>query len=551
MAGEDAVQGADFTGQYSRFSYDDSKDFVMLLKEESSISRPVPLLDDELNFMQYAQIAQRRKLASAFIGDGSPDNGFLVVGTGATNDFAIKAGKILVDGWLINLAADTTYNGQPIAQSSLTTPVGDRTDNAYIDIWADEIDAAEDASIVDPTITYQTSTRLKLKWAVKVVEDGSVPASGLDGDDKFHWYYKLATLSRLASNATITAPMVTDARAYNKPLQIVDPAIGRKNYLINGNFDIWQRGPSQSYTYLSTGGLYVADRWRSYAGGASGACTISRQSFALGQILVPGEPTYFLRHSQTTGESGASLPYTAQRVESVRTLAGKTATLSFYAKSSANFTVTVRLAQAFGSGGAPSATNEFSSTAIAATNAWAKHTITANVPSIAGKTLGSDGDDHLRIEFVFPANTVVDLDIAQIQLEESPVATQFEWRPIASELLLCMRYYEKSYALSVVPGTAAANGAVQTLRSATTATGQDTAFVTFKTSKRIVPTVVAYDMAGTPNKVSIYTTEDGVSANGIALTAGTSGTSGISIGKAASTQISYGVLYHWTADAEL
>lgn len=45
-------------------------------------------------------------------------------------------------------------------------------------------------------------------------------------------------------------------------------------------------------------------------------------------------------------------------------------------------------------------------------------------------------------------------DIAQVQLEEGPTATPFEFRPHGTELALCQRYYSKSYRLDVTPGTA-------------------------------------------------------------------------------------------------
>jgi len=40
------------------------------------------------------------------------------------------------------------------------------------------------------------------------------------------------------------------------------------------------------------------------------------------------------------------------------------------------------------------------------------------------------------------------------QLEKGTTATPFEYRPIGTELALCQRYYEKSYALGTAPGTA-------------------------------------------------------------------------------------------------
>ena len=41
-----------------------------------------------------------------------------------------------------------------------------------------------------------------------------------------------------------------------------------------------------------------------------------------------------------------------------------------------------------------------------------------------------------------------------VQLEKGTVATPFEFRPYATELALCQRYYEQSYSIGTVPGTA-------------------------------------------------------------------------------------------------
>lgn len=207
MPGENLIKGNAWLANLSRLSFDSSKSYEMLLHEQD-----VELLDDELNTMQLMALARHRKLVAAMFGDGSPDSGMQIVGTGADNNFDIKAGNILVDGWLISLVADTTYSAQPIAQLALTTPGGNRTDVAYLDIWLDEITGVGDATIIDPSLGVRTSTRLKLKWAIKVAEGTAIPADGLDGQNIFHWYYGLATIGRLAANAAITAAMVIDSR---------------------------------------------------------------------------------------------------------------------------------------------------------------------------------------------------------------------------------------------------------------------------------------------------------------------------------------------------
>jgi len=65
------------------------------------------------------------------------------------------------------------------------------------------------------------------------------------------------------------------------------PLAGFRNRIINGNFDIWQRGTSFSVTAANT---YTADRWLVFFDGTGATRTISQQSFTPGQIDVPNEP---------------------------------------------------------------------------------------------------------------------------------------------------------------------------------------------------------------------------------------------------------------------
>ncbi len=218
----------------------------------------------------------------------------------------------------------------------------------------------------------------------------------------------------------------------------VDLKSGRKNYIINGNFnkECWQRGVN----FVDPNGEYTSDRWLvdTFAS-ASGVGTISQEAFTLGQTDVPNEPEFFFRLDQTTA-MGAVQRNLQQRIEDVRTLAGTTCTVTFWAKIDSNKTFDVRLAQSFGTGGSPSTTVDTALGSAAITTAFQKFTFTVTLPSISGKTLGSDGNDFLGLEFLEQANTIFTLDIAQVQLEKGSVATGFEFRPIAEELALCHRY---------------------------------------------------------------------------------------------------------------
>jgi hypothetical protein len=204
--------------------------------------------------------------------------------------------------------------------------------------------------------------------------------------------------------------------------------VAGKNKIINGAFDFWQRGTS-----FSTAGAFTADRW-TFAGGTSN--TLTQQTFTPGAAPVAGyEGTYFARYTLTTaGDFNVSQP-----VENVRTLAGQTVTLSFWTKtSSASSIDNIYLIQDFGSGGSTIVVT--SVTGLATTTGWTRHTYTATLPSIAGKTIGTNHKLTVRLD-INEAFTGT-WDIWGVQLEAGSVATPFSRAAgtYAGELEACQRY---------------------------------------------------------------------------------------------------------------
>lgn len=223
-----------------------------------------------------------------------------------------------------------------------------------------------------------------------------------------------------------------------------------KNKIINGNFDFWQRGTSLG---SGTGSRYLADRWGH--GSTNSTYTVSQQSFTLGQTSVPNEPSFFHRTVVTSVAGAGNRVLLSTPIESVRTLASKTATLSFWAKADSNKNIAVEFTQSFGTGGSPDIFNTFDVKTFSLTTSWQKFTVTVSIPSIVGKTLGTNLNDYLGVLFWFDAGSNFNsrtnslgqqsgtFDIAQVQLEEGNVATPFEVRPQGLELSLCQRYFFK------------------------------------------------------------------------------------------------------------
>ena len=84
-----------------------------------------------------------------------------------------------------------------------------------------------------------------------------------------------------------------------------------------------------------------------------------------------------------------------------------------------------------------------------------------------------------------------------MQLEVGTQDTSFEYRQYQQELALCQRYFQKSYNIDVVPGTATDVGAVVTgVGSTIPTTAAIEGGFSFKVTMRAAPTIVGYDRAG-------------------------------------------------------
>lgn len=212
-----------------------------------------------------------------------------------------------------------------------------------------------------------------------------------------------------------------------------------KNVLINGNFDVWQRNTSFSADE------YTADRWYAWAG-TGGTHAITRQAFTLGQTIVPNHPKYYLR--QVLSVVGTNSAGFEQRIEDVKSFNNDEVTVSFWAKVGSAIAANVRVIQNFGTGGSPSTEVKSTEQLINLTTSWAQYTVTFSIPSISGKTLGSNINDYFSIQIMIgddstaPASTYT-LDVSQIQIELGQSATVWEQRSIDETIARCQRYYNK------------------------------------------------------------------------------------------------------------
>jgi len=219
-------------------------------------------------------------------------------------------------------------------------------------------------------------------------------------------------------------------------------SVAGKNKIINGDFGIWQRGTSFSYS-TSAPDQYYADRFKFnwYGPGSSSNLVISQQAFTAGSAPVAGyEAPYFLRLALPVSSSGTYYEL-YQRIEDVRTLAGQTVTFSFWARNSGSQGFSIEVQQNFGSGG--SSTVYQYATAGAFSSGWARYSYTFTLGSLSGLTIGTGSFLQFKIYSGSATASAFNLDLWGWQVERGSVATPFTTasNTLQGELALCQRYY--------------------------------------------------------------------------------------------------------------
>jgi len=181
------------------------------------------------------------------------------------------------------------------------------------------------------------------------------------------------------------------------------PSLGRRNLIINGGFDVWQRSTDETGTFFT---YVTADRWRHYNG------SMSMRSYRVDVSSDSAVPTQYAIGLEVSPDNWGL----QHRVEYVK--AG-TYTLSFYIKASTSGSLKLY----------------DSADSVSITTDWQRVSKTL--------TVSSSG----QFDTFVVNNTSQTLNgtvfITGVQLEVGDTATPFEHRSYGEELALCQRYYQE------------------------------------------------------------------------------------------------------------
>jgi microcystin-dependent protein len=337
-------------------------------------------------------------------------------------------------------------------------------------------------------------------------------------------------------------------------LGAAEAAVGQRalssNAIINGAFDIWQRGTS--FTNVSNL-VHTADRWNN-------ALITSASSLNITKVTGPtGDLPNAIRCVQTTSQASVTNYASRQTIErsNVEPLAGKPVVLSFWYRSNK---VGVHGARLIGSINTTGGTDLDLPFTVATANTWQRYSLVFS--SFSGVTAFTTAENTLAgiVDIGFRTSTQGFTTLAAndyyeltgVQLEAGAVATPFKRNApsIQGELAACQRYYEKSYNPEVAPGTNTNNGSLYQGVSSDMY-GSATYTINFQVTKRVTPSLAVWSNPGVAGVWTYHRSGVGDTNAGVNWTGGWPGANGgmAYLGVGAS-HVPCTITGQWAANAE-
>ena len=431
------------------------------------------------------------------------------------------------DVWKTWLEPDTTIHGvirgygNEYTANDIVSPVSIGTGYAMVDGKWHKSDAAVDFVIANPTVNPRIDRIvLRKTWATQLVrltlisgaEAAAPTLPAITQNDGSVWDITLwAVYIDVAGNITLI-----DERNF-----IPYKENANNNVIINGNMSIWQAG--QTWALFPSGASLVDMFGYGKAGTMVHTVSQSTDVPTIGESGV--KAPYSLKYECTTIDAAiAAGDYvlTTYKVEGFdyAPLKDQTVTLSFWIKAVKPGVYCVSF---INNGSDRSYVAEYT---INSASTWEKKSITLDLDQAGGTENYANGVG-LKVFFCIASgatfqttanswqngnyfatanqvngvdNVANDIYMSLVKLELGTGSTQFISRPFEIEVGLCQRYYEKSYNLTVAPGTATAVGSIQWV-----AGGAITNFYDMQAKlipKRTTPTITWYStVTGTAARI--------------------------------------------------
>ena len=238
-------------------------------------------------------------------------------------------------------------------------------------------------------------------------------------------------------------------------------ALTNENLIINGNFDLWQRGISFSIPSTGSGVTFnasatrqISDRWylidtQIRASGSTGNIEAYRESFSINDQLFSTSDYYLTVSNQISGSTVGSC-YVENKQENANSFANIPVTLSFYAKTLydgglTGATMSCYFRQVYNPG-ITSGQYTSSAESVTVNPYWQKYSATL-YPRFMGSL---SGEHYFSVGFKLPSRNTV--SIAAVKLEVGLNSTILLTDP-EEEKKKQEKYYYSTYLLGITSGS--------------------------------------------------------------------------------------------------
>ena len=312
----------------------------------------------------------------------------------------------------------------------------------------------------------------------------------------------VTSVNGLTGAVTISGP-TGSAGATGPTAETQQPIFVSGNKLINGAFDIWQRGIS----FGSTGELYFSDMWKRVGNSTTlpkvSASLIQRKEFADAQTDVLGDPKYYTEINLThSGITTADFMGVENRIEGGENFIGEDISVDGYMKFDGNTGATLSIYFKRSIDGTTFTTEDFSETVFVQGTTWTSFFVKHTPGSSAGAVYTDDGFVAVGVKL----NDIISgttLEIANFRtfatqggtLDSSPYREKTD---VTEELRKASRFYQRSYdlddqtrSITMVDST---SPDLSPIRFTIDPNGENS-YYNFPVEMRSVPTVSVYSPA--------------------------------------------------------
>ena len=223
---------------------------------------------------------------------------------------------------------------------------------------------------------------------------------------------------------------------------------GRRNYFINGGFDVWQDGNT-----FDTASGWATDMWRK--SNSTGTSLNGSKGFRTPGEALPNKARHYLSLNMVANSNVDHELSLEQRIENVLISDGQYFQLSGHVYTAVARDIAIEITQNFGTNGSPTE-RAVMVKKISLEIGWNRLNESLIFADITGKTVDNAYNDSYFSAIIwlsagtnFNANTLSlgkqpdgSMKFSEMQFEKGLLASVFEDRPISTEESLCKRYYE-------------------------------------------------------------------------------------------------------------